>query len=168
MWLVNTLGFKIHGEIVRVDKSYLIFNDFFELPIHQESEIIVPYEYSAELVQTIRDVVLTNKFPVDYITEVCMYTVIESIIKYNCQPLLLRYVLSKVTIIISVPHMEWNKAHVQSPLPYMVELRLSMNTLTQYTKQPGNLMAAFIGENISQLLSKTSKTGTLIFYNLPS
>ena len=73
MWLVNTLGFKIHGETIRVDKSYLVFNDFFELPIHQESEIIVPFEHSVELVQTIRDVVLTNKFPVDYITEVIRY-----------------------------------------------------------------------------------------------
>ena len=73
MWLVNTFGFKIHGETLRVDKSYLIFNDFFELPIHQESEIIVPFEHSVELVQTIRDVVLTNKFPVDYITEVIRY-----------------------------------------------------------------------------------------------
>ena len=70
MWLVNTLGFRIHGETLRVDKSYLIFNDYFELPIHQESEIIVPYEHSVELVRTIRDVVLTNNFPVDYITEV--------------------------------------------------------------------------------------------------
>ena len=70
MWLVNTLGFRIHGETLRVDKSYRIFNDYFELPIHQESEIIVPFEHSVELVQTIRDVVLTNNFPVDYITEV--------------------------------------------------------------------------------------------------
>ena len=70
MWLVNTLGFRIHGETLRVDKSYCIFNDYFELPIHQESEIIVPFEHSVELVQTIRDVVLTNNFPVDYITEV--------------------------------------------------------------------------------------------------
>lgn len=72
MWLVNTLGFTIHGETVRVDKSYLIFNDYFELPIHQESEIIVPYEHSVALVQTIRDVVLNNRFPVDYITEVSL------------------------------------------------------------------------------------------------
>ena len=74
MWLVNTVGFKIHGETTRVDKSYLIFNDFFELPIHQESEIIVPYKHSREVVETIRDVVLTNKFPVNYITEVCTCT----------------------------------------------------------------------------------------------
>ena len=73
MWLVDTVGFRIHGERLRVDKSYLIFNDFFELPIHQESEIIVPFEHSVELVQTIRDVVLANKFPVDYITEVIRY-----------------------------------------------------------------------------------------------
>ena len=72
MWLVNTLGFKIHGETVRVDQSYLIFNDFFELPVHQESEIIVAYEHTVELVETIREVVLTNNFPVDYITEVIM------------------------------------------------------------------------------------------------
>lgn len=71
MWLVNTLGFRIHGETIRVDKSYLIFNDYFELPIHQESEIIVPYEHAVALVETIREIVLTNQFPVDYITEVC-------------------------------------------------------------------------------------------------
>lgn len=75
MWLVNTLGFRIHGETLRVDKSYCIFNDYFELPIHQESEIIVPFEHSVELVQTIRDVVLTNNFPVDYITEVLIIMV---------------------------------------------------------------------------------------------
>ena len=78
MWLVDTLGFKIHGETQRVDKSYLIFNDFFELPIHQESEIIVPFEHSVELVQTITDVVLKNNFPVDYITEVKMLNLITS------------------------------------------------------------------------------------------
>ena len=72
MWL-NTLGFKILGEKIRVDKSYLIFNNFFEIPIHQESEIIVPFEHSVELVQTIRDIVLTNKFPVNFFTEVIRY-----------------------------------------------------------------------------------------------
>ena len=73
MWLVNTLGFSIHGQTIRVDKSYLIFNIFHEIPIHQESEIIVPFEHSVELVQIIRDVVLTNKFPVNFITEVIRY-----------------------------------------------------------------------------------------------
>ena len=73
MWLVNTLGFSIHGQTIRVDKSYLVFNIFHEIPIHQESEIIVPFEHSVELVQIIRDVVLTNKFPVNFITEVIRY-----------------------------------------------------------------------------------------------
>ena len=57
-------------ETNRVDISYLIFNDYFELPIHQESEIIVPYSDSVKLVEIIRDVVIDNKFPVNYITEV--------------------------------------------------------------------------------------------------
>ena len=68
MWLVNTIGLGMTRE--RVDYSYLIFNDYFELPIHQESEIIVPYSESVALVRAIRDVVLTNNVPVNYITEV--------------------------------------------------------------------------------------------------
>lgn len=68
MWLVDHIGL---GRITtRVDKSYLIFNDFHELPIHQESEIIVPYSDTVELVRIIRDVVLANNLPVNYITEV--------------------------------------------------------------------------------------------------
>lgn len=72
MWLVDHIG--LGRTTTRVDKSYLIFNDFHELPIHQESEIIVPYSDTVELVQIIRDVVLANNFPVNYITEVytCM------------------------------------------------------------------------------------------------
>ena len=70
MKLVNFFGFKIHGVRDRVENSYLIFNDYFELPMHQESEIIVPYKHSAELVRIIRDLVVDNKHPVNYITEV--------------------------------------------------------------------------------------------------
>lgn len=66
MKLVDTIGLQEH---LRVDKSYLIFNDYFELPIHQESEIIVPYSDSVALVQTIEEVAV--KHPVNYITEVC-------------------------------------------------------------------------------------------------
>ena len=68
MFLVDHIGLGM--TTTRVDNSYLIFNDFFELPIHQESEIIVPYRDSVKLVETIRDVVLKNNFPVNYITEV--------------------------------------------------------------------------------------------------
>ncbi len=71
MCLVDYLGLGM--TTTRVDNSYLIFNDFFALPIHQESEIIVPYSDSVKLVETIRDVVLENNFPVNYITEVCYY-----------------------------------------------------------------------------------------------
>lgn len=69
MYLVDHIGLGL--TYTRVDNSYLILNDFFELPIHQESEIIVPYSDTVELVETIRDVVLKNSFPVNYITEVC-------------------------------------------------------------------------------------------------
>lgn len=69
MWLVNKIGLGMTTR--RVDKSYLIFNDHFDLPIHQESEIIVPYKDSVELVKTIRDLVIEENFPVNYITEVC-------------------------------------------------------------------------------------------------
>lgn len=73
MWLVDHIG--LGRTTTRVDKSYLIFNDFHELPIHQESEIIVPYSDTVELVRIIRDVVLANNFPVNYITEVYMHVI---------------------------------------------------------------------------------------------
>lgn len=68
MKLVDYVG--LGRTTVRVDKSYLIFNDHFPLPIHQESEIIVPYSESVKLVKIIQDVVLENNYPVNYITEV--------------------------------------------------------------------------------------------------
>ena len=54
----------------RIAKSYEILNDFFRLPIHQESEVVVELEDTAELIKTIRDVVINGNFPVNYITEV--------------------------------------------------------------------------------------------------
>ena len=68
MWLVDHVGFGIDTH--RVDKSYLILNDPFELPIHQEGEVIVDYQFSVPMVKAIRDVVLTERHPVNYITEV--------------------------------------------------------------------------------------------------
>lgn len=68
MKLVDYIGLGMVTR--RVDKSYLIFNDYFQLPIHQESEIIVPYSDAVELVEIIWDVVIKNSFPVNYITEV--------------------------------------------------------------------------------------------------
>ena len=72
MWLVNSIG--LGRTTKRVDKSYLIFNDHFELPIHQESEIIVPFKDSVALVETIRDLVIRENIPVNYITEVYIMT----------------------------------------------------------------------------------------------
>ena len=74
MYLVDYIGLGM--TTTRVDNSYLIFNDFFELPIHQESEIIVPYSDSVRLVETIRDVVLEKNIPVNYITEVSILCVL--------------------------------------------------------------------------------------------
>lgn len=68
MLLVDYIGLGM--TTVRVDISYLIFNDHFELPIHQESEIIVPYSDSVRLVEIIWDVINKNDIPVNYITEV--------------------------------------------------------------------------------------------------
>ena len=68
MWLVDWVGF--HENTHRVDKSYEIFNDYFELPIHQEGEIIVDYEHTVEALKAVKKVVIDNQFPVNYITEV--------------------------------------------------------------------------------------------------
>lgn len=68
MHLADTVGFG--PDTVRVDKSYTVFNHYFDLPVHQGSEIFVPYEDAAEAVRTIRDVVVKNRFPVNYVTEV--------------------------------------------------------------------------------------------------
>ncbi|KAL5494208.1 hypothetical protein EMCRGX_G015492 [Ephydatia muelleri] len=54
----------------RVAKSYEILTDFFRLPIHQESEVVVELKDTAELIRTIRDVVINGHFPVNYVTEV--------------------------------------------------------------------------------------------------
>ena len=69
MYLVDYIGLRNTNH---VDKSYLIFNNHFDLPIHQEAEIIVPYEKSRELVTIVRDLILEKRFPVNYITEVCL------------------------------------------------------------------------------------------------
>ena len=45
-------------------------NDHFELPIHQEGEVIVAYKDCVETVQTIKDVIIRENHPVNYITEV--------------------------------------------------------------------------------------------------
>lgn len=69
MWLVDNVGFSL--DTTRVDISYNIFNDYFDLPIHQEGEVIVDYKYSVEAVKAIWEVVKHKKIPVNYITEVC-------------------------------------------------------------------------------------------------
>lgn len=67
MYLVDWIGFSENTH--RVDKSYEIFNDYFELPIHQEGEIIVDYGHTVEAVRAVE--VVAKRFPVNYITEVC-------------------------------------------------------------------------------------------------
>lgn len=68
MCLVDWIGFSTNTH--RIDKSYEIFNDYFELPIHQEGEIIVEYKHAAKAVRAVENVVKKNEFPVNYITEV--------------------------------------------------------------------------------------------------
>ena len=68
MFLVNWIGFGLNT--VRVDNSYLILNNYFELPVHQEGEVLVDYKYSVEVLEAVRDVVIKGNFPVNYITEV--------------------------------------------------------------------------------------------------
>ena len=68
MWIVDKVGFS--SPVHRVARSDLIFVHSFELPTHAEAEIIVPYEHSKELIQTISQVVINNSFPVNYLTEV--------------------------------------------------------------------------------------------------
>jgi len=68
MWLVNRVGFGMDTD--RTDISYRIFNDYFDLPIHAEAEIIVDYKDTVAAIETLRDVILENEFPVNYITEV--------------------------------------------------------------------------------------------------
>ena len=68
MLLVNWIGFGFNT--VRVDNSYLILNDYFELPVHQEGEILVDFKDSVEALEAVRDVVIEGNFPVNYITEV--------------------------------------------------------------------------------------------------
>ena len=71
MWLVDHVGFCL--DTVRYDVSYKIFNDYFNLPIHQEGEVIVHYNESVRAVKAIQDMVIKNELPVNYITEVCVY-----------------------------------------------------------------------------------------------
>ena len=68
MWLVGYVGFIV--DTTRVDISHKIFNDYFDLPIHQEGEVIVHYNDSVRAVEAIQEMVVENKLPVNYITEV--------------------------------------------------------------------------------------------------
>ena len=68
MSLVNRFG--LGSDTQRVDNSFLILNDFFELPIHQEGEVIVAYEHCVSVVNAIKDVIISEQHPVNYITEV--------------------------------------------------------------------------------------------------
>lgn len=68
MWLVDHVGFGFDSD--RTDISYRIFNDYFELPIHADAEIIVDYKDTVAAVQTLRDVIIDSEFPVNYVTEV--------------------------------------------------------------------------------------------------
>ena len=68
MYLVTLIGFSENTH--RVANSYEIFNDYFELPIHQEAEIIVKYRHTVEAVRAVQSVVIDNQYPVNYITEV--------------------------------------------------------------------------------------------------
>ena len=68
MYLVDNLGFII--DTTRIDVSYNIFNDYFDLPIHQEGEVIVHYNDSVRAVEAIKNVVIKEDIPVNYITEV--------------------------------------------------------------------------------------------------
>lgn len=77
MWLVDYVGFGIDTD--RTDISYRIFNDYFDLPIHAEGEVIVEYKYAVEAVQTLRDLVVENEYPVNYITEVSI-----ALTMYSC------------------------------------------------------------------------------------
>ena len=69
MRLVDYIGFGSNSS--RTDISYRIFNDYFDLPIHQESEIIVNYEDTVPAILALKQVIIDNSFPVNYITEVC-------------------------------------------------------------------------------------------------
>ena len=68
MWLVDNVGF--FRDTTRVDVSYNIFNDHFDLPIHQEGEVIFHYNDTVRAIEAIRDVVIEKNIPVNYITEV--------------------------------------------------------------------------------------------------
>lgn len=68
MNLVGYVGF--YFSCTRVDISYNIFNDHFDLPIHQEGEVIVHYNDTGAALRAIQDVVIKNNLPVNYMTEV--------------------------------------------------------------------------------------------------
>ena len=91
-----TLSIPTH----RVAKSYEILSDFFRLPIHQESEVVVELKDTAELIKTIRDVVINGNFPVNYITEVSVCANYSWVLMVRWQYQSLMY--GQVTI--SVPH----------------------------------------------------------------
>lgn len=81
MWLVDYVGFGIDTD--RTDISYRIFNDYFDLPIHAEAEVIVEYKYAVEAVQTLRDLVVEHEYPVNYITEVSVVLTMFSCISVH-------------------------------------------------------------------------------------
>ena len=74
MWLVDNVGF--FKDTTRVDVSYNIFNDYFDLPIHQEGEVIIHYNDTVRAIEAIQHVVIEKDIPVNYITEVRDYTVL--------------------------------------------------------------------------------------------
>ena len=57
--------------------SYRIFSDYFDLPIHQEGEVIVHYSDFVRAVEAIRDIIVENKLPMNYITEVNNHTCMQ-------------------------------------------------------------------------------------------
>ena len=68
MWLVYWIAFSQTTH--RIDKSYEIFNIYFELPVHQVGEIIVDYNHTVEAVRAVERVVKENQFPINHVTEV--------------------------------------------------------------------------------------------------
>ena len=54
----------------RIDISYKILNNYFDLPVHQSGEVMVPLANAADAIRTASDVVIDNQIPVNFITEV--------------------------------------------------------------------------------------------------
>ena len=75
MYFVDLVGFGC--DTIRVDNSYKIFNDYFDLPIHQEGEVVIHYNDSKRAVNILKEVIVNEKIPVNYMTEVNTYVYIE-------------------------------------------------------------------------------------------